>query len=136
MLRSVAINFDGKEGGVKLDPTREVEPYLAEMQVAVVNAATRLGAKANINPLQGTLLVEKLKTGLLFDSPAVKSAADAAALRTAFYMDQQEQNLGGQRGDKIVNFSLKPELSGNRSFILRGNFRFRDGNASEFRASI
>ena len=136
MPRSLAIKFRGKEGGVKLDPAAEVSGYLAEMQLAVVNTTTRLGKSSNIDALQGTLLIEKLKTGLLLDANAVNSSAAAAALRTAFYMDQQEPKLPAARPEKVINYSLEPEIGPGRSFILRGNFRFRDRSSSEFEGRV
>lgn len=132
MPQSLAISFLGKEGGVKLNPTKAVADHLAEMQLAVVNTATRLGKKSNIDILQGTLLVEKLKTGLLLDQRSAQAAADSAGLRTAFYLDQREAFLPVGRPEKIVNYSLVPEFFSERSFTLRGNFRFRDGSSSEY----
>lgn len=135
MPRSLAISFNGR-GGVKLDPAKAVSGQLAEMQLAVVNTATRLGKSSNIDRLQGTLLIEKLKTGLLLDQRSARAAADAAALRTAFFLDQQEPSLETDRPEKIVNYSLAPEFLTGRSFVLRGNFRFRDSSSSEFRGEV
>lgn len=135
MPRSLAISFNGRKG-VKLDPAREVSGPLAEMQLAVVNTATRLGKSSNIDRLQGTLLLEKLKAGLLLDRRSTQAEADAAALRTAFFLDQQEPRLTANRTEKIVNYSLAPEFLAGRSFLLRGNFQFRDGSSSEFRGEV
>ena len=136
MPRSLAIDFKGREGGVKLNPSAEVSDYLAEMQLAIVTTTTRLGRSSNIDGLQGALLMEKLKSGLLLDANSVSAGADAAALRTAFYLDQQETTQQSGRPEKITNYSLTPEFLQGRSFILRGNFRFRDGSSSEFVGQI
>lgn len=134
MPKSLAITFAGKTGGVKLNPSAEVDNHLAEMQMAVVTVVSRLGDKNHIEPLQGTFLLEKLKTGLLFDQRAAAQAAAAAALRTAFFMDQVETQTS--RPEKITNFELAISFTGNREILLRCNFNFQDGSSSKFESPI
>ena len=136
-MESLKIIFDGTRSRLSL--TERVDSYLNEMQTAVVNTVTPRGDKDNIDPLQGTFLVAEARGGVLFDESSAAAASNSAALFTAFYMDQLEQDTETgvePRPEKISLYELTPAEYTERGIVLNANFDFEDGTSSRFPATI